>query len=295
MNNTSNVISSEQPIAELAPDPTLARNLVAAFGPVGYAYFGLGSVTGAADRAVRTEHLAERLRAAHAPTAVVTAISDRIALAPHAGAATLAVFADAAGTVIGAHTLSDAVLAADPSRTAASADSSDGADVCGYAAPPMLLPLLCWQQNHPPYVLVTIDHTGADLTSCSGAGRPEVHQTVTGPDDEIERNAPGGWSQPRYQRRAEDSWRHNAARVATAVEQAIENFGAQVLLVSGDVRAVQLLREQLTHRTGPLIGQISGGRSRTVPRPTAPYSSSRPCAGRPHCRIHWYCSDCTPI
>ncbi|HET9142214.1 hypothetical protein [Actinophytocola sp.] len=95
--------------------------------------------------------------------------------------------------------------------------------------------------------------TGADIHTGAGGGQPPRITSVLGPDDEIERNAPGGRAQSRYQHRAEDSWQHNAGAVA----------GARLLVISGDVRAVQLLEERLPAwiRTETTIRHITGGRS----------------------------------
>jgi hypothetical protein len=95
-----------------------------------------------------------------------------------------------------------------------------------------------------------------------GGGAAESTWTVIGPDDEIERNAPGGWSQPRYQRRAKDSWQHNAAAVAQAVTRALRDLRAGLLLVAGDVRAVQLLRDHLppAFRRQIILRHVPGGR-----------------------------------
>jgi hypothetical protein len=84
---------------------------------------------------------------------------------------------------------------------------------------------------------------------------------IAGADDEIERNAPGGWSQARYQRRAEDSWQHNAHQVADHVRRRLAAVGAQVLVVSGDVRAVQLLLERVHEEPHLLVRHLSGSRS----------------------------------
>jgi hypothetical protein len=105
--------------------------------------------------------------------------------------------------------------------------------------------LLAFRQRHPPYVVVVTDRTGADLTLVPRGAVTGATWTVIGPDDEIERNAPGGWAQARYQRLAEDSWQHNAAAVAREVTHALHQVDARLLLVAGDVRAVQLLRDQL--------------------------------------------------
>src|SRR5262249_60119159 len=82
-----------------------------------------------------------------------------------------------------------------------------------------------------------------------------------------ERNAPGGWSQPRYQRRAEDSWQHNAAAVAQVVTRALRDLRAGLLLVAGDVRAVQLLRDHLPPalRRQVTLRHVPGGRGHAGP------------------------------
>jgi len=103
-------------------------------------------------------------------------------------------------------------------------------DRAGFRSPPPLLALLAWTQERPPYVDVVVDRSGADLTFCAGAAEPVHRTSVLGSDDEIERNAPGGWSQPRYQQRAEDSWRHNAGQVADAVSRQVTAISAQDLL-----------------------------------------------------------------
>ncbi|HLN78725.1 MAG TPA: Vms1/Ankzf1 family peptidyl-tRNA hydrolase [Nocardioidaceae bacterium] len=141
-----------------------------------------------------------------------------------------------------------------------------GPDLAHYAAPGHVLPLLMWKQERPPYVLVVIDRTGADLESSIGMASLPVRSTVEGPDDEIERNAPGGWeglTQGRYQRRAEDSWAHNAAAAAEAVASALQRTEARVLVVAGDVRAVQLLMERLptwVHKD-VTVKRVSGSRA----------------------------------
>jgi hypothetical protein len=139
----------------------------------------------------------------------------------------------------------------------------DQPDTARFAAPAMVLPLLSWLQDRPPHLVVVIDRTGADLELVAAADRDSRRWTVAGPDDEIERNAPGGWAQARYQHRAEDSWKHNARRVAEEVSAALRHSGARVLVISGDVRAVQLLQEELPIgvRQTVAVRQISGSRS----------------------------------
>lgn len=137
-------------------------------------------------------------------------------------------------------------------------------DLARFGEPVHLLPLLAWAQARPAYVLIVTDRTGADIEACAGAGSAAAVSAVKGPDDEIERNDAGGFtSQGRSERRAEDSWRHNAGAVASHAAAALEQTGARILVVSGDVRAVQLLRDRLpewVHRS-VAVEQIKGSRA----------------------------------
>jgi len=101
------------------------------------------------------------------------------------------------------------------------------------SAVPHVLPMLEWRQGRPAYVLVLLDRTGAELVVQPAGAAPAARTEVEGPDDEIERNAPGGWSQPRYQNRAEDSWQHNAGRAAEATLQRLGYKNVHVKIGDG--------------------------------------------------------------
>lgn len=225
------------------PDQSAAHGLVRPFDSVLFVYAGLAPL-GEQERRLRWRRLAGALEEQGAPDAAVDILAARFAAAQEAPAV-LALFAAADGTLVHEGQL----------------HGVDMPDRAGFGAPAVVLPLLAWAQNRPPYVLVVSDRAGADLTASAGGEGPVRTWSVAGPDNEIERNAPGGWSQPRYQQRAEDSWVNNAARIAEEVTAAVVAVGAQVMLLSGDVRAVQLLTDQLPTETGLLVCQISGGRS----------------------------------
>ncbi len=121
-------------------------------------------------------------------------------------------------------------------------------------------PLLRWLQAHPAYVVVVTDRAGADVLVQPRGWERARHDVVVGSDDVIERNAPGGWyglSQARYQRRALDSWAHNAAEAAETVVRDVDAVGARLVLLGGDVRAVQFLRDHLPERVGSLVHVLS--------------------------------------
>jgi hypothetical protein len=106
-----------------------------------------------------------------------------------------------------------------------------GRDLARFDVLPHLLPLLEWLQR-PAYLTAVVDRTGADITLYpGGAGRP-TRWSVFGSDDGDERNAPGGWAQARYQRRAEDSWKHNAVRVVDELVPALRRHAVRLLVLA---------------------------------------------------------------
>jgi hypothetical protein len=107
---------------------------------------------------------------------------------------------------------------------------------------PSVLPLLRGTHERVRWLRVQVDRTGGELILDSGA----TLRTVRGDGEyPITKAMPGGWSQPRYQRAAEENWDRNAKDVAEAVAQAADEVGAEVVILAGDVRARQLLAEHL--------------------------------------------------
>jgi hypothetical protein len=219
------------------------RDLYHRSGPYASVYAELRG-TGKQDAPLRWRALAGALTRQGADAALVEAIRNRI-LDPVPGPA-LALF----GT--GEHV----VLALDM-------PGAPQPDLARYGALPHLLPLLEWLQDRPAHLTAVMDRTGADITLYPGGAADPVRRTVTGPDDEIERNAPGGWAQGRYQHRAEDSWEHNAVAVVDALQPMILRHRVPLLVVAGDVRALQYLDKHLparvTHQL--VVRQVSGSRS----------------------------------
>ena len=55
----------------------------------------------------------------------------------------------------------------------------------------------------------------------------------------------GGWAQLRYQHYVEDTWRDNEAQVAERIGELVERYHPRLIMVVGDVRAVELLEKEL--------------------------------------------------
>ncbi len=113
-----------------------------------------------------------------------------------------------------------------------------------WAPLPHTMPLVVQRGERIPHLLVTVDRIGADIRAWTAEEVREERQ-FDGDVFPIRKVQPGGWSQPRYQRRAENTWEHNAAGVAEEVERTAARAGAMVIVVAGDVRARTLLREHL--------------------------------------------------
>ena len=128
------------------------------------------------------------------------------------------------------------------------------------AALPALVPILEWRQSYPTHVGVLADRAGADIF-LSRHDRPDVQREAGGDDDPLHKAKPGGWSQLRYQHRAENTWEHNADDVAAEITNLFDRSGARLVVVAGDVRAVQLIREALPERVAGRLEVVDGGRS----------------------------------
>ncbi|MGH9264289.1 MAG: Vms1/Ankzf1 family peptidyl-tRNA hydrolase, partial [Acidimicrobiales bacterium] len=90
---------------------------------------------------------------------------------------------------------------------------------------------------------------------------PEVHREAGGDDYPIRKPNAGGWSQRRYQERAEHTWERNAADVADQVVKLARRVDARLVVAAGDERAVTMLQEALPAELVDRFQLVSGGRS----------------------------------
>lgn len=179
------------------------------------------------------------LEGAGAPVEAIEAIEDIVPDAHHGGT-TLAAVADNTGLLL-SRRLEDPVKR----------------DVGRWASLPEVAPLIEVQQSSPTHIVVLCDRSGADIT---------VHTSVEGDrgtallevfsdeqDPHITKSKPGGWSQSRFQQRAENAWDHNAKEVVDRLTKVCDIVEPRLVLVQGDVRAVQLLQEHLPRRVADVV------------------------------------------
>ncbi|WP_116995341.1 Vms1/Ankzf1 family peptidyl-tRNA hydrolase [Desertimonas flava] len=114
------------------------------------------------------------------------------------------------------------------------------------------------RQRTIAHVIVETDRAGADITAFDG-GTVLCTDTVVGDTEHIHRGHPGGWSQRRFQQRAENTWEDNAREVADAVAEVTQRVDAQLVAVAGDVRAQTFLLEHLPTDVADIAVKVEAG------------------------------------
>jgi hypothetical protein len=128
---------------------------------------------------------------------------------------------------------------------------------------PRLAMLLAARQRAVPHLVVETDRAGADLTALDG-GDVVGTETVEGSTLHIHRGHPGGWSQRRFQQRAENAWDENAREVAQAVEELAREIDPALIAVAGEVRAVPLVVDALPAALADRVSLIEAGTAEGV-------------------------------
>ncbi len=122
---------------------------------------------------------------------------------------------------------------------------------------PRLAPLLEARQRTIAHVVVETDLAGADITAFDG-GDVVAQEQVEGDTEYIHRGHPGGWSQRRFQQRAENTWDENARDVADSVVSVANSVAARIVFVTGPTRAKSMLVTLLGERHLPVHAVESG-------------------------------------
>jgi len=109
---------------------------------------------------------------------------------------------------------------------------------------PTLATVIEGRQRVIAHVVVEADRAGADVTAFDG-GTVLTTETIDGSTEHIHRGHFSGWSQRRFQQRAENTWERNANEVADAVAATARAVDARLVAVAGDVRAQTFVLESL--------------------------------------------------
>lgn len=204
---------------------------------------GVGE-TAARETANRWRGLRRDLERDDAPADVIDQLEEAVTGTPtRSGADGRLLIASASGIHI------DRELAAAPSPSRAIFDQD-----------PVMLPDALCADDTVDHLLVTVDRMGADLTRTgTDLAVPPEKTTVEGDQDEITRTQVTATMQGRVDHRTQDSWERNAAVVAAELDRVVQTNAPEVILVTGDVRAVKLMVDATGPKTHDLIMEVAGG------------------------------------
>lgn len=128
---------------------------------------------------------------------------------------------------------------------------------CSWAPVPALLQAALAADESVELLKVAVDRQGADFLRAGPGGK--VHSTFQAPHDEIEKSGSNAVKRARIESRAEDSWERNAEAVAAEIERHVAETRPELVLLTGDKRAVPLARAALTPPTAEKVIEVAGG------------------------------------
>ncbi|MFS0703214.1 Vms1/Ankzf1 family peptidyl-tRNA hydrolase [Cellulomonas sp. 179-A 9B4 NHS] len=200
--------------------------------------------TGAADVQTRWKALRRQLERDGSPEAVLAAIDDLVARPTHVpGPHGRVLVADAQEVLV------DRVLTEPPAQSTAA---------CGSV--PLLLAAARAADESTRFLLVEVNRQGADYTWTDGSGLlADVTETVEGDHDEMHKVGGGGWAHRRWQQRVQDSWERNVDTVAADLDRQVTERKPELVILTGDVRAVALLKDAVGQEVREVLVEVPGG------------------------------------
>ena len=124
---------------------------------------------------------------------------------------------------------------------------------------PHVMPLIAQRGEQVAWLRVTADRTGGDLEGVTAGGAPRRRRVAGDERFMVHKASTGGWSELQFQHAVEETWHRNAGDTAAAAAELADEIGAEVLVVGGDVRAVQLLIDQLPARWRDRVVRTEAG------------------------------------
>jgi hypothetical protein len=177
---------------------------------------------------IRTKDARRALEGAGLPDTIVERVAD--AIQGHIGDDGLGIVADANGIL---------------TSTLVGVEEDD--EVLQVEALPRFVPFVRERSVNRPHVVVRCDRVGAHIARVE-RGETQRDTEVVGDDEHVQKVHAGGWSHRRFQNRAEHNWDQNAKEIAEAVVAEADAIDAELVIVTGDGRAVQLVADHLPER-----------------------------------------------
>jgi hypothetical protein len=124
---------------------------------------------------------------------------------------------------------------------------------------PDLSPLVRHCPEGFAYVVAEVGRDGGEVylrhadRTWGAPDRGEPVAQIEGDTEHMRKVHGGGWAHGRYQHHAEKVWKSNAAEVAAEIDRVVAATQPKLVIVSGDIRARQLVADQVSEGTRGLL------------------------------------------
>jgi hypothetical protein len=125
-----------------------------------------------------------------------------------------------------------------------------------YSEVPSVAAVVEADAREAPYLVVEAARDGATISAYRADGTPVLEDEVVGETANLTKVRGGGWAHRRFQHTTEEVWRRNAKVVLEDVERVLRQLPARLLVLSGDVRAREKMKAQLTDELGSLMIEV---------------------------------------
>jgi Bacterial archaeo-eukaryotic release factor family 2 len=124
---------------------------------------------------------------------------------------------------------------------------------------PHVLPLLKARGERIPHVVAVLNRLGADLIAVGYDDVVRAKQVEGEETYPIRKVHAGGWRESHWQRAVENNWEENAEQVAAEIARAADEVAGELIVLSGDVRAKALVRDNLREDLQDRTVEIEAG------------------------------------
>ncbi len=110
-------------------------------------------------------------------------------------------------------------------------------------------------------ICVAVDRHGADVWPVGphGTGVKGEKETVEAPHDEVSKTSSTRTKRATIESRVEDSWERNAEAYAAEIDRRVAADRPEIVLLTGDVRLVNLVKEELGQDASRVTVEVQGG------------------------------------
>lgn len=128
------------------------------------------------------------------------------------------------------------------------------AENVSYGSVPNVIPLLKQRPEPITYVVVETSRDGGEVRLYrAGEVEPLAEDRVTGRTDTLHKAQSGGWRQSHNQNHVEEIWKQTQSELASTVDEIVRRHNPRLLVVAGDIRARQLLADQLSSESQAIL------------------------------------------